>query len=283
MDSFAAEGYIQARKLAKSHYENFPVVSVFIKKTLRNDVAIVYWFARTADDIADEGNNSPDEKVNLLNKFESDFIRTISGNPKNPLEAALLHTINTHSLSTKDFLNLLSAFKQDITVNRYESMDLLLDYCSRSANPVGRIILDLHGIKVENLKLLSDKICTALQLTNFWQDVSVDFLKNRIYVPKLELLRFGVFSDDISSTIDTATFKECIKYLCFYTNNMFKEGQKLVRQLPQPLRYEIAWTVNGGKNILEKIRKIDYNVFRERVTLSKLDYLGLAVLSLLNE
>ncbi len=289
-------GYKEARRLAASHYENFPVVSLFIKKDLRNDVAVVYWFARTADDLADEGDATPEERLSALDAFERDFQNALSGNPKTGLEAALIATIRNRRLNPADFLALLSAFKQDVVKKRYKSMDELLDYSNRSANPVGRIILDLHGIHDEESKLLSDKICTALQLTNFWQDVSVDLQKDRIYVPG-DKVQIKSESEELikNSNDETLTSNQTgkghiagdlgndhIKELCRYTGRLFDDGAELINRLPTPLRYEIAWTVAGGKNILEKIKKIDYNVLSERVTLSKVDFLFLALKVFIN-
>lgn len=276
-------GYVEARRLASTHYENFPVLSRFIRKELRDDVAIVYWFARTADDLADEGSASEAERLQQLNLFEEQFRAALGGAPPTILHEALVNTIQEKHLQPNDFLALLSAFRQDVHKKRYQDMEELLDYCSRSANPVGRIILDLHGIHDEASKKLSDNICTALQLTNFWQDVSVDLKKGRIYVPVSYLQEFSLTEGDFEPRYPRQEFKDCMSALCRLTNNMFTAGKPLVQQLPRPLKFEIAWTLNGGKKILEKIEKNEYTVALERLTLTKFEYLKAAIRAVIHD
>jgi squalene synthase HpnC len=276
-------GYREARRLASTHYENFPVLSRFIRKELRDDVAIVYWFARTADDFADEGSASEGERLQQLTLFEEQFRAALAGAPPTALHKALANTIREKRLQPDDFLALLSAFRQDVHKKRYRDMEELLDYCSRSANPVGRIILDLHGIHDESSKKLSDSICTALQLTNFWQDVSIDLQKGRIYVPVSFQHEFSLTENDFEPRYPRQEFKNCMNELCRLTNNLFAAGKPLIRQLPKPLKYEIAWTLNGGKIILEKIEKNEYTVALERLTLTKIEYLKAAIRAVIHD
>ncbi len=279
-NSYILAGYRAALGLAASHYENFPVVSWFIRKELRDDVAIIYWFARTADDLADEGNDDTKKRLADLDKFAERLQTGLQGNYLSELDAALAETIHKHSLDPENFFALISAFKQDVVKKRYDSMDELMDYCSRSANPVGRLILGLHGFHDQDSYELSDKICTALQLANFWQDVSVDILKDRIYVPAYFMKIFGVPESDFRNPETTVRFRSMMKILCEYTENLFEEGKELIQRLPKPLRYEIAWTVLGGKKTLDKIKKISYTVTCERVTLRKHELIRLGIRSI---
>jgi squalene synthase HpnC len=276
-------GYAKALSLAKSHYENFPVVSVFIPKELRKHVAVIYWFARTADDFADDETLSAEVRMQLLTQFEEQLKHTVEGNPSGELDAALLNTINERKITAQYLFDLLSAFKQDIVKTGYSSMDELLDYCRRSANPVGRLMLELFGLHNKQTVQYSDKICSALQLTNFWQDVSIDIKKERIYVPQDYLYKFAVTEDEIARPEKTGTstrkFKNCVHELVNITDEMFLEGELLIPFLNGIFKYEISWTVLGGRKVLDKIRKIDYNVHRERVRLSKFDLLQLGIAS----
>ncbi|PJA98499.1 MAG: squalene synthase HpnC, partial [Ignavibacteriales bacterium CG_4_9_14_3_um_filter_30_11] len=173
--------------LAKSHYENFPVVSFLIPKEQRKHIAIIYWFARTADDIADEGNINNEERLKKLDELSDRIISISKDKILNEFDAAFLNTIRTKNLSPENLINLLIAFKQDVTKKRYENFDEVLNYCKNSANPVGRLILELNNINDEKAKVFSDNICTALQLTNFIQDIEIDYKKGRIYLPQDEM------------------------------------------------------------------------------------------------
>ena len=161
----------------------FPVVSILVPKNLRKHVAIIYWFARTADDFADEGNMSEDERIEKLNDFENSLNDLLNGKFKSPFEQALHQTIKQKNLTPQLFFDLLKAFKQDVVKKRYNDFDEVLDYCNCSANPIGRLILELFDIRNEEAFNYSDKICTALQLTNFYQDIEIDYEKGRIYFP----------------------------------------------------------------------------------------------------
>ena len=184
--------YKSALDFAKKHYENFPVGSLLIPKDLRKHVAIIYWFARTADDYADEGNMSEDERIEKLNDFENSLNDLLNGKFKSPFEQALHQTIKQKNLTPQLFYDLLKAFKQDVVKKRYNNFDEVLEYCRYSANPVGRLILELFGIRSGEALKYSDKICTALQLTNFYQDIEIDYQKGRIYFPENEMKQFDV-------------------------------------------------------------------------------------------
>ena len=269
--------YIKALQFTKSHYENFPVVSFFIKKDLRKHIAAVYQFARQADDLADEGNNSADERIEELNKYESTLQNAIGKKNNEDFWKILRFTIIEKNLNTDNFFNLLQAFKQDVWKKRYEDFDELLHYCNNSANPVGRIILELHDIKEELPISYSDKICTALQLTNFYQDISVDIEKGRIYIPQSELNIFNVAESDIELKRYTESFINLMRYQIERNKKLFLEGRNLLKFLPLRLKFQILVTIKGGEAILYKIEEMNYYVLDKRPTLSKLEFIKLFI------
>ncbi|NOG97415.1 MAG: squalene synthase HpnC [Ignavibacteriae bacterium] len=274
------KAYKNAIEFTKSHYENFPVISVFVKKSLRKHVAVFYQFARQADDIVDEGEKKFDEKISQLDEYEDCLNNAFNNNFQNEFWAAVKNTVDLFNLSPKNFKDLLKAFRQDITKSRYHDFTELLNYCSNSANPVGRVILELNNIHDENLLQYSDDICTALQLTNFWQDVSIDFEKDRIYLPLNDMKEFGIREKDIEQKKYGENFKKLMKLEIDRTRKLFFEGRKLIKHLPGRLKYQIYWTVLGGEKILDKIERNDYNSLNLRPRLFKTDYIQLLIKSL---
>lgn len=269
--------YDEVQRIASEHYENFPVVSLFIPKQLRKHIAVVYVFARQADDIADEGELSPEQRIICLDDYEGKLKSALEGDYHDDFWCALHLTIKEMKLTSDNFFKLIRAFKQDISKNRYSNFNEILDYCSCSANPVGRIILEIFDIRDEQLNSYSDHICTALQLTNFYQDVSIDYIKGRIYIPVDELNSFNVSEKDFELKRISSNFKSLIEYQVNRANDFFNEGKNLIQYLPIPLRYEIKWTVLGGQKILKKIRNIDYDVLNQRPILSKTNYIFLMI------
>lgn len=265
--------YKSSMKLAKSHYENFPVVSFLISKDQQKHIAIIYWFARTADDIADEGNLNNEERLKKLDDLTSRIKSISKGDCPNEFEAALFNTIKTKNLNPENLINLLTAFKQDVAKKRYENFEEVLNYCKNSANPVGRLILELNNIRNEEAFYFSDKICTALQLTNFIQDIEIDYDKGRIYLPQDEMEKFNINENIFRLKENNINLKELLKFSISRIENMFKEGRKLLPYLKGRLKYEIAWTILGGEEILKKVKRSDYKIFNNRPTLSKLDFL----------
>ncbi|MEO8231454.1 MAG: squalene synthase HpnC, partial [Ignavibacteriota bacterium] len=266
--------------LAKDHYENFPVASFLIPKKYRNDVAIIYWFARTADDFADEGNVIPEKRLDELNNFENKFRKSLKGKSENFYFNQLANTINGKKISIVYFFDLLSAFKQDVVKKEYENFDEVLDYCKRSANPVGRIILELFNITDEEALLCSDKICTALQLTNFYQDTLVDIEKGRNYYPKNEMKIFNVNKKMFELNENNPNIKALVKHNVERTQSLFDEGKNLLKFLKGRFKIEIKWTLAGGEKVLMKIRKNEYDVFTKRPKLDKMDFISLFVKSI---
>ncbi len=284
MDSLE-KAYAECVELAYSHYENFPVARLVSKK-LRPHVAAVYAFARTADDIADEnyGGPAPDDgasRIALLAEFESQLDVKSPGelNPKwKWIFTALKDTIGKFSIPDGLFRDLISAFAQDVVKKRYATFGELLDYCRRSANPVGRLVLILHGMRDESLFRLSDKICTALQLANFWQDMGVDKLKDRIYIPREDF--GGIPQERVFSDAADGDIRKIVKFEVERTEKMLLEGAPLVKRLAFPLSLEIKITVLGGLAVLKKIRRQNFDTLSRRPSLGRRDKIGLFISAL---
>ena len=280
-DSQISTTYNSALDFARKHYENFPVVSLLIPKDLKNHIAIIYWFSRTADDFADEGNLDENVRLQRLNDFENSLHNLLIGNFKSHFEEALHHTIIQKNLTPQMLYDLLKAFKQDVTKKRYENYDELLFYCKHSANPIGRLILELFNIRSEEAFNYSDKICTALQLTNFYQDIEIDYQKGRIYFPQDELQRFEVTENMFAMKENNVNLKKLLRHNIERTQKMFDEGKNLLKFLNGRLKFEIKWTILGGGKILQKIKEKDYNIFNARPKLTKRDFGALFIKSFL--
>ena len=272
--------YQNAVQFTKSHYENFPVISLFVKKELRKHVAIFYQFARQADDIVDEGNANAATRLNELYDYENKLSESLKNSFEDDFWAGLKNTIDLFQLSHENFFNLLKAFRQDVLKSRYKDFDELLGYCKNSANPVGRVILELNQIKDDEANKFSDEICTALQLTNFWQDVGVDLKKDRIYLPLDEMQNFGVDEKNLELNANNANIKELLKLQVQRTRELFCSGRNLIPKLSGRLKYQIHWTILGGEKILDKIEQCDFNTIKVRPKLSKADYFLLMIKSM---
>jgi squalene synthase HpnC len=274
LTTVSESAYISAEKFARAHYENFPVISFLVKKELRKHTTVLYWFARTADDIADDPDFPDEIKIIRLNHFEERLTSLLKGNCENDYETALYNTITIMHLTPELFYDLLTAFRQDLIKKRYQSFEELLDYCKYSANPVGRLILELNGIRDNNAFHYSDKICTALQLINFYQDVKIDYDMNRIYFPMDEMDLFSVTENMFELNKINHNLEKLVMYNIDRADIILKEGKKLLEFLPGRLKIEIKWTVLGGMEILNKIRKNNFDIFT-RPKLSKFDFLML--------
>jgi phytoene synthase len=289
------EGYRRCSDLARSHYENFPVGRL-VPAELRPHVHTVYAFSRVADDLADEGyadprlkpENAPEtlsqeERLKKLQSYRAVLDDTVQG--KEPSEEyawifiPLRHTIKKLELPPQLFYDLLSAFEQDIVKRRYSTFDEVLDYCTRSANPIGRLVLLLHGYRQPELHRLSDHICTGLQLANFWQDVSVDLGKDRIYLPQDDLIRFQVSEEQLFSGKTTADFRKLIQFQVERTWDLFNQGKTLAGHLSPKLAWEIRMTWLGGTTILKKIAQQNFDTLGSRPKLGKGDMLLLLLKS----
>ncbi|MBK4735783.1 squalene synthase HpnC [Noviherbaspirillum pedocola] len=259
------------------HYENFPVASVLLPARLRPPVEAIYAFARSADDIADEGDATPEERLASLQEYEQELDRIESGvTPSTRLFQKLTTMVAEHALPLQPMRDLLSAFKQDVVVKRYAGYADLLDYCRRSANPVGRLMLHLFGAADESHCRQSDAVCTALQLINFWQDVAVDWDKGRIYLPLEDMQRFGVAQSDIAGGVADERWRALMAFEVARARALMQEGAPLALRMRGRIGWELRLIVQGGLHILDAIEAADYDVFRHRPTLGKADWLRLA-------
>ena len=246
--------------MSVGHYENFPVASLLLPARLREPVALIYRFARTADDYADEGNDAPETRLESLRRWRAQLDA-----PASEFFEKLNRIRREHDLPAQLFHDLLDAFTQDVLKNRYASFDEVLDYSRRSANPVGRLLLHLFGKNGAGNDALSDKICSALQLINFWQDVDVDYsTKNRVYLPVDEMARFQVTEEHLAQKRCDAPFRDLLRFQVERARRMMLEGRPLIDRLEGRFRLEIAVTVQGGLRILEKLESVDYDMFRRR-------------------
>jgi squalene synthase HpnC len=260
--------------VAVDHYENFPVASVLLPARLRRPVGLIYRFARESDDFADEGNLPDAERLALLATFSRELERIERNEPPGiPWFADLAAIIREHSLPIQLFHDLLSDFAQDVTTKRYADYAGVLDYCSRSANPVGRLLLYLYDAASEQNLQYSDAICTSLQLINFWQDVAIDWDKSRIYLPQEDLHRFGVSEEQIAAQRVNDHWRALMAFEVKRARAMMLSGAPLALHIRGRLGWELRLIVQGGLRILEKIEAVGYDVFRARPTLKKRDWL----------
>lgn len=259
------------------HYENFPVASVLLPPRLRPAVKVIYAFARSADDLADEGDATVEERLAALTAYENGLHRIEHGQPTDSaLFASLAQITHDHELPLQPLRDLLSAFKQDVVTTRYANFDLLLDYCRRSANPVGTLMLHLYGaVNAQNMRD-SELICSALQLINFWQDVAVDWQKRRIYLPQDDLNRFGVTEKQLAQAQVNESWRTLMRFEIQRARAMIHAGAPLALRLPGRIGWELRLVIQGGLRILERIEEVDYDVFNRRPQLGKGDWMRLA-------
>lgn len=258
-----ADGFRYCERLARNHYENFPVGSVLIPKKLRPYVWAIYAFARRADDIADEDFFEP-ERIPALEAWQNLLERCTQTRVNHPVFLALAETLRRFQIPKQLCIDLITAFKMDVQIKRYPSFDDLLFYCRHSANPVGRLILHLFGCASEDRMYLSDKICSALQLANFWQDVAVDLDKGRIYLPQNDRAQFEVAETELFEKRFSPRYRELLRFEVERTEAMFRDGAPLIDTVRGRLRLELKCTVLGGMGILRKIRELDYNTLSQR-------------------
>ena len=263
------------------HYENFPVASLLVPARLRRPIEVIYRFARSADDIADEGEATAQQRLASLRAYQDELDRIAAGQtPQTALFVHLAEVIAAHRLPISLFADLLDAFAQDVVKTRYASYDELLDYCRRSANPVGRLVLHLVGQTSAPQLAQSDAICSALQLINFWQDVAVDWQKQRVYLPQDELPRFKISEADVTAGRWSANWAALMDFQIERARALMLSGAPLVHSLPGRLGWEIRLTVQGGLRILERLQRVRGDVFCRRPKLGTWDWLVLAGRSL---
>jgi hydroxysqualene synthase len=278
-----AEAYAYCEKIARSHYENFPVGSVLVPAELRQYFYSIYAFARTADDFADEGYGegySDEERLALLDEWRVMLRESTGTRAGHPIFVALADTRAKFRLPIELFEDLLSAFSQDVVKRRYADFTELLDYCRRSANPVGRLILLLFGHQEEEKFRQSDAICTALQLANHWQDVAIDLQKDRVYLPLEDLARFGLSVDSLFEKTLSDGFRKLLEFEIARTRELFAEGKPLCTAVKGRLGIELRLVWLGGSKILDGIEKNGYDVFTRRPLIGKRDKLTILLKAL---
>jgi phytoene synthase len=279
------EAYAACERIARQHYENFPVASLLLPASMRPHIAAIYAFARAADDFADEGDRTPAERLALLGEWEARLGASVASGPgaqagvqrlapsphADAVFLALGHTIRAHKLPVSLFEDLISAFRQDVTTTRYSTWTDVLDYCRRSANPVGRLVLRVAGHADDRLDRASDAVCTALQLTNFWQDLERDWQRGRLYVPRDVCDRFGAREADLVARTMSPSWRAALSEVAGRTRRLFDEGRAVCDGPSGRLRYELRLTWLGGRRILDRLERNGFDVFSARPTLGKSD------------
>lgn len=262
------------RRLARSHYENFSVATWFLPKNLRQDFLNVYAYCRISDDLGDEVGDAT-AALALLDEWQSELDACYHGNPRHPVFVALAETVKKFDIPKHELSDLLIAFRQDQTVTRFETFDEVLAYCHYSANPVGHLVLYLCGYHDPERQQLSDYTCTALQLANFWQDVSVDYAKGRIYLPLEDLRRHAVSEEDIQHNRNTLAFREMMKFEVERARQWFDRGLPLVSKVDGELAVDVELFSRGGQEILKAIERQNFAVLGRRPAISKTRKLAL--------
>jgi phytoene synthase len=259
--------------MSVDHYENFPVASILMPKRLRKPVSAIYHFARAADDIADEGDLPDQDRLQRLDEFRAELGRIADDQtPLTPLFINLGAEIRQHRLPMQPFHDLLDAFSQDVVKKRYNDFADLLDYCRRSANPVGNLLLHLYGEATPVNIAYSDAICTSLQIINFWQDVAKDYAIGRIYLPLDELAQYGVSEAQIAQGITDDAWRKLMQFQVDRARAMMISGKPLGSILTGRIGLEMRMIIAGGLRILDKLESAQYDMFRHRPILRPFDW-----------
>ena len=274
-----AEALTFCRELAESHYENFHVATWFLPQRLRPHFHSIYAYCRISDDLGDEVGDAR-QSLALLDFWQGELDACYRGETRHPVFVALAETIRQCEIPKEPFANLLKAFRQDQTVQRYATMQDVHGYCVNSANPVGHLVLYACGYRDAERFALSDFTCTALQLANFWQDVSVDYLKNRIYLPQQDMQRFGVTEEQIRERRFSEEFRALMQYEVAYAQELFAKGLPLIGKLDAELAVDIDLFSRGGQELLRAIAQRKYDVLSARPAISKPRKLGLLLRAL---
>ena len=269
-----AEAREYCARLARTHYENFSVATWFLPGHLRQHFFNVYAYCRISDDLGDEVGDTA-ASLALLDQWQRELDACYQGVPRHPVFVALADTVRQFDIPEHEFSDLLVAFRQDQTVTRFETFNDILAYCHYSANPVGHLVLYLCGYRDPERQQLSDFTCTALQLANFWQDVSIDYEKGRIYLPLEDLRRFAVSEDDIARQQNTAAFRAIMKFEVERAREWFRQGLSLIPKVDRELAIDLELFSRGGQEILRAIERQNYAVLGNRPAISKLRKLAL--------
>jgi squalene synthase HpnC len=263
-----AEAQEYCRRLARTHYENFSVATWFLPQRLRQHFFNVYAYCRISDDLGDEVGD-PSASLRLLDQWEAELDACYSGGPRHPVFVALAETVREFDIPKQPFADLLKAFRQDQTVTRYPAFDDVVGYCRYSANPVGHLVLYLCGYRDAERQALSDFTCTALQLANFWQDVSDDYGKGRIYLPLEDLKRCEVSEEDIAAKRNTQAFCEMMQFEVERARDWFTQGLPLIKKVDKELAVDLELFSRGGQEILNAIERQRFAVLGRRPAISK--------------
>ncbi|MBN2365269.1 MAG: squalene synthase HpnC, partial [Calditrichaeota bacterium] len=266
------EAYNYCQKITRDHYENFPVASLLVPRRLQKHISAIYAFARTADDFADEEQNR-----NKLIEWRKQLHSCLNEPASNPIFLALANTIEIFEIPVQWLDDLLTAFLLDLDKNRFHTLNDLEDYCHYSAHPVGRIVLWIFGYRDEELMTKSDYVTSALQLTNFWQDISIDLKRDKIYIPLDLLAKYKISEQGILNQKVTPNFALLIEELSRYTQNLYDKGKSLAGSVRGRLRFELQFTAGGGREILRKVHKYRTELIHYRPVLTKRDWIRLAL------
>ena len=270
------EALAWCKQLAESHYENFHVATWFLPKALRPHFHAIYAYCRVSDDLGDEVGNTA-QALALLDFWGGELDACYDGRTRHPVFVALAETIRACSIPKEPFADLLTAFRQDQTVTRYQTMQDVLGYCRNSADPVGRLVLYACGYADEERFRLSDATCSALQLANFWQDVRVDFGKDRVYLPQEDMQRFGVTDETIRQGIATQGFRNLLAYEVDFARGMFEQGLPLIGMVGHDLAVDLDLFSRGGLEILNAVERRKFDVLSARPAIGKTTKLALAL------
>ena len=271
--------YLHCLQIVRTHYENFPVASFLLPPELRQPIAVIYAFARSADDFADEGNHTPEQRIALLESYDEKLNKLQSASSNDLVFVALADVVRKHDLPLQLFHDLLTAFKQDVTKQRYQNFDEVLAYCANSANPVGRLLLHLTGHTSIQMLAYSDAICTALQLINFLQDIEQDYLENnRIYIPQDDMAQFGVDEKAIREKTCDVKMSALFEKQVNRAKAIMLEGADLGNQIPGRFGLQLRMMINGGLQVLNLLEKQKENCF-SRPRLALLDWVKITVWS----
>ncbi|HLK86778.1 MAG TPA: squalene synthase HpnC [Candidatus Binataceae bacterium] len=264
------EAYAYCAELAHSHYENFTIASWLMPRAMRRHMYAIYAYARIADDFADE-----DRDLGKLDEWERELDLAYAGTPRHPVFVALADTVRRFDMPREPFADLLRAFRADVDFQGFETMDDLLGYARYSANPVGRLVLYLFGYRDGERQRLADRVCSGLQLANFWQDLAIDLDKGRIYLPRADLARFGVTVADLRVHNADSNFVALMRHEVEFARALLQAGAELAAKVDRRLARDVLMFAGGGLAILRAIERVDYDVFRRRPRLGKRDYLRL--------
>ena len=265
------EAFAFCANVTVSHYENFPVASLFLPAEKRPYIQAIYAFSRIADDFADESALSPEERLANLQHWDEMLSQCFQGEATHPVFIALRETVTRQNIPVEPLRDLLTAFKRDVTQSRYDTFEDLLSYCKCSANPVGRLVLMIFGYRDDHLFELSDSICTALQLANFWQDVAVDLGKDRLYIPLEDMRRFGYPIEKWKGKIVDDSFRNLMSFEVDRTKELFYAGAELPSVVGSDLQVELRLVWFGGMKILKMLSRVKYDVFQKRPALTFID------------